>query len=231
MSNFLYKAATVKHTSTFTTWVFYSSLFALFCFPLFAKSSHVSAQNLPSLTHFPNQRTVLSCPSLQMPVTAQSPMVCEHKVVCPTPFLSHWMDPSTQCSKVTVTVTHDGLSVSWPSVWRCVYLYYSSLQYCFSVFLSVSGDVSLISWWTREHLFFLDFLIPLSSCVSVSNTLPLSQANNLTEPWRTIRTKVKAQHVCESLVWMWGEPSSSASAVLKTMCMLYRSVCVCVRFS
>lgn len=77
-------------------------LFFPFCsllFSLFAKTSHVPPK--PSFpTHSPKQRTVLSCSSLQMPVTARSPMVCE-QVVCPALLLSsanEWT-PSTWCNE------------------------------------------------------------------------------------------------------------------------------------
>lgn len=139
-SFYIYKHSTrtVVRTNTFTTWVFYSSLFALFRFPFLPNPLKTF---LPHT--FPKQRTVLSCSSLQMPVTAQSPMVCEHKVVCLAPLLS-------SANKWTplhgaVKVTYDGLkhikclSVSLPGVWRCVYLYYSSLKYCFFVVFCVFG--------------------------------------------------------------------------------------------
>lgn len=107
-STFYTVISTVMPTNTFTAWVFYSSLFALFVFsfpPFFI--CHPPKTFLP---HTPKQRTVLSCPSLQMPLTAQSPMVCELKVVCPAPFLSQCINPAvdnertcslfTQCIKI-----------------------------------------------------------------------------------------------------------------------------------
>lgn len=73
--------------------------FALFCFSPFAK---FLPKTCPPHT-FPKQTTVLSCSSPQMPVTTQSPMVCEREVFCPAPFLSQRVHGA-----VKVTVTSDG---------------------------------------------------------------------------------------------------------------------------
>lgn len=64
------------------TYNYFKFYFSSFFFTPFCQ---IPTQNLP-FSH--KQRTVLSCSSLQMPVTAQSPMVCEHKVICPILSLS-----------------------------------------------------------------------------------------------------------------------------------------------
>lgn len=127
-----------------------------FVFPLCQILSHAPKTSLPHT--FPKQRTVLSCPPLQKPVTAQSPMVCEHKVVCPAPLLPSANEWTPVHGAVKVTVTYDGfihikMSLSRPSVWKCLYLYYSSLKFCFFVgfflfFWSVCLAVPRSEMWT-----------------------------------------------------------------------------------
>lgn len=96
--------------STFTTRIFL--FFFHFVFPFCQILSCAPKTLLPHT--FPKQRTVLSCSSLQMPVTAQPPMVCEHKVLCPAPLLSsgnEW-NPVHGAVKVTVTYTYKNVSNS-----------------------------------------------------------------------------------------------------------------------
>lgn len=116
-------------------------LFSPFCsllFSLFTKTSHVPPK--PSfLTHSPKQKTVHSCPSLQMQVTARSPMVCE-QVVPPASLLSsanEWI-PVTWYSYDEAS---DGpkhlkcLSVSWPSDDDCLPFIFFPLVLFYVLFL------------------------------------------------------------------------------------------------
>lgn len=142
---------------TFTTWVCF--LFSPFCsllFSLFTKTSHVPPK--PSfLIHSPKQKTVHSCPSLQMQVTARSPMVCE-QVVPPAPLPSsanEWI-PITWYSYDDAS---DGpihlkcLSVSWPSVWRWLLTFHilpSCVVLC-SFFILFTNLCFISLWWKFKY--------------------------------------------------------------------------------
>ena len=122
---------------------FYSFLFALFCVPFFAKSSHAPPKPF-FLTHSPNQRTVLSCSSLQMPVTAQSPMVCELKLSAPPLSSANKWTPVYFAVKWPMMDMYVDkcLSVSYP-VYEDVCIFTTLSFRIVSLWFSVSGSVSL----------------------------------------------------------------------------------------
>lgn len=145
-----------------------------------------------------------------MPVTAWSPMVCE-QVVCPALLLSsanEWT-PVHGAMKVTL----GGLTLSWPSVYRLfVCLYYPPCWHCFCLYECVIGYLksrSIIGEYEYVHMWTLFFLLPylyMYLCLTLS--LLFSQENNLTELWRTIRTKV-------GRAWKSDRVTSSAGTVTK----------------
>ncbi len=98
---------------------------------------------------FPKQRTVLSCSSLQMPVTAQSPMVCEHKVVCPAPLLSSANEWIPVHGAVKVTVTYDGLkhiNMSFSLLTQCMKMCVPLLLFPLVLFLCGFMFLEVCPW-------------------------------------------------------------------------------------
>lgn len=145
-----------------------------------------------------------------MPVTAWSPMVCE-QVVCPAPLLPSANDWTPVHG--AMKVTYDGLTLSWPSVYRCLLSFPLVLFLCgfFCLYKCVIGCPkirNIIGDYEYVHMWTLFFSIPLSLHVSLSNCSLFSQENNLMELWRTIRTKV-------GRVWKSDRVTSSAGAVTK----------------
>lgn len=192
------------------TWVFLFSPFCSRLFSLFAKTSHVPPK--PSFpTHSPKQRTVLSCSSLQMPVTARSPMVCE-QVVCPAPLLSsanEWT-PSTWCNESDLWWTYTSKNVSHcldpvyddVCLFTFIILPFSIVSLCFiSLFMEVlwlavlKSEIWTVGDYEYAHMWTLFvFLFPYTYLFLTQP--PFSQGNNLMELWRTIRTKVKSWFGC-----------------------------------
>lgn len=114
----------VVRANTFTTWVFYSSLFALFCFPFLPNLLTCPETFLSS--HIPPNRGQYSVAHLYRCQFQHSHQwyVSITLSACPAPFLSQWMDPSTQCSEsdsdLWWTYTYENVSQSLDPVYEDV---------------------------------------------------------------------------------------------------------------
>lgn len=188
-------------------------LFFHFCsllFSLFAKTSYVPPK--PSFpTHFANrqQYSVADLHRCQLQhghqwyVSKLSALPCSFPQPMSGPqFMVQWKWPWVDLHCLDPVYT-DCLFVClyYPSRWHCFCLYECVIGYLKN--RSIIGEYEYVHMWT---LFFLLPYLYMYLCLTL--TLLFSQENNLTELWRTIRTKV-------GKAWKSDRVTSSAGAVTK----------------